>query len=67
MVITDNGTGFVSSDFEQFLMSNRVKHTMSSPYHPDSNGFAERAVQIVKKGLQAPFPSVWPRSCLTTG
>ena len=52
MVVTDNGSGFVSSEFEQFLKSNGVKHMTSAPYHPASNGFAERAVQIVKKGLK---------------
>ena len=52
MVVTDSGTGFVSSEFEQFLKSNGVKHTTSAPYHPASNGLAERAVQIVKKGLK---------------
>ena len=52
MVVTDNGSGFVSSEFEQFLKSNGVKHTTSAPYHPASNGLAERAVQIVKKGLK---------------
>ena len=52
MIVTDNGTGFVSSKFEQFLKSNGVKHTTSAPYNPASNGLAERAVQIVKKGLK---------------
>ena len=52
MVVTDNGTCFVSDEFEQFLQLNGVKHTTSAPYHPSSNGLAERAVQIVKKGLQ---------------
>ena len=32
--------------------SNGVKHTTSAPYHPASNGLAERADQIVKKGLK---------------
>ena len=41
MVVTDNGTGFVSREFEHFLAT-------SAPYHPASNGLAERAVQIVK-------------------
>ena len=52
MVVTDNVSGFVSSEFEQFLKSNGIKHTTSAPYHPASNGLAKRAVQIVKKGLK---------------
>ena len=51
-VVTDNGTGFVSREFEEFLRRNGVKHSTSAPYHPASNGLAERAVQIVKKGLK---------------
>ena len=52
MIVTDNGTGFVSTEFEEFLRANGVKHTTSAPYHPASNGLTERAVQIVKKGLK---------------
>ena len=52
MVVTDNGTCFVSAEFEQFLPSNGVKRTTSAPYHPASNGLAERAVQMVKTGLK---------------
>ena len=52
MVVTDNGTCFVSAEFEQFLKGNGVKHTTSAPYHPASNGLAERAVQTVKRGLK---------------
>ena len=52
MVVTDNSTGFVSSEFEEFLRADGVKHTTSAPYHPASNGLAERAIQIVKKGLK---------------
>ena len=32
---------------------NGVKHIRLSPYHPASNGAAERVVQIVKQALQA--------------
>ena len=51
-IVTDNGPGFVSQEFELFLKSNGIKHRTSAPYHPASNGLAERAVQIVKKGLK---------------
>ena len=52
MIVSDNGPCFVSEEFESFLLTNGVKHITSSPYHPAMNGLAERAVQILKKGLK---------------
>ena len=52
VLVSDNGPNFVSAEFEDFLLKNGVKHTTSAPYHPASNGLAERAVQTVKKGLK---------------
>ena len=46
------GPCFMSAEFELFLEKNGVKQLTTAPYHPASNGLAERAVQIVKKGLK---------------
>lgn len=51
-IVSDNGLCFVSAEFEAFLENNGIKHITSAPYHPVSNGLAERAVQIVKRGLK---------------
>ena len=51
-IIMDNGTCFISSEFEAFLTGNGIKHITTAPYHPSSNRLAERSVQIVKTGLK---------------
>ena len=51
-VVTNNGACFVSTEIEAFFTNNGIKYLTSAPYHPASNGLAEHAVQIVKKGLR---------------
>ena len=52
LIFSDNGTSFTSDEFKEFVTRNGIRHRTSSPYHPATNGLAERAVQLVKSGLR---------------
>lgn len=53
-LVSDSGPQFTSSEFRDFLQKSGVKyHKLSAPYHPATNGQAERYVQTVKNGLKA--------------
>ena len=53
-LVTDNGPQFASDDFAQFNTTRNIAHRTSSPYHAQSNGAAERAVQTAKKLIKSP-------------
>lgn len=50
-LVSDNGPQFTAEEFQLFLKKNGVRHTTSAPYHPATNGLAERFVQTLKKSL----------------
>ena len=56
-LVSDNGPQFLSDEFKQFMTANGIKHIRSSPYHPASNGAAERMVQTLKLALKADHKS----------
>ena len=47
-----NGSVFTSSEFEEFLQRHGIRHVTSSPYHPATNGLAEKAVQTFKMAMK---------------
>ena len=51
-VISDNAPNFISAEFIEFMKNNGIKHSTSVPYHPASNGLAERAVKTFKAGMR---------------
>lgn len=50
-LVTDNGSQFCSQEFATFCKQNGIEHIRSAPYHPQSNGQAEKFVDLLKTGL----------------
>ena len=48
-IVTDNGSQFISAEFQEFVQNNGVKHIHSSPYNSFSNGQVEQFVQAFKE------------------
>ena len=51
-LVSDSGPCFVSQEFEGFMKGIGIRLVRTAPYHPASNGFAERAVQSFKAGTR---------------
>ena len=56
-VHSDRGAQFMSTEVTQFLQSNGVALTHSSPYHPIGNGQCERYNGIIWKAIQLSLKS----------
>ena len=50
-LVSDNGSPFQSTEFQQFVTANGILHRRVPPYHPSSNGLAENMVKTVKHAL----------------
>lgn len=51
-LVSNNGPQLVSQEMTGFLQANGVQHIKSAPYHPATNGLAERFVQTMKHALK---------------
>ena len=50
-LVSDNGPPFNSYDLVQFYKKYGINHVTAAPYHPASNGIAERFVRSFKEAL----------------
>ncbi|XP_064462970.1 uncharacterized protein K02A2.6-like [Ornithodoros turicata] len=50
-ILTDKGIAFAGAAFQEFIKRNGTRHMQTAPYHPQSNGLAERAVRNVKEAF----------------
>jgi len=51
--VTDNASYFVSEQMQLWLSSIGAEHLTIAPYHPQSNGIAERFVGTIKEHIKA--------------
>ena len=52
VVVSDNGPQYRAEKYQQFTKDYSFTHVTSSPYYPQGNGDADRAVGTIKRLLE---------------
>jgi transposase InsO family protein len=56
VLLSDNGAGYISQQFNQYLRLVGIRHITASPFHPQTNGKIERYHRTVKGEInQVPY------------
>ena len=63
-IVSDNGPQFIAELFQTFTRTNGIRHVTGAPYHPATNGLAERLVRSFKQALKVDKSDISPQTKL---
>ena len=50
-LLSDNGSGYISKAFQEYVQLVGIRHIFAAPYHPQTNGKLERYHQTLKRSV----------------